>query len=165
MYDRTINIDLSPASINAAINTLNQIAADIENKTRMLNERLAILAASVASSRFGSSIYRGDNDVTITAEPTLNGWQIVASGRAVFFIEFGAGVYYNPAEPYPEPRPDGIVGIGEYGKGHGKQQAWAFYDRNGDKVITHGNPAAMPMFFAREEIQNRFREIAQEVFG
>ena len=84
--------------------------------------------------------------------------------RAVFFIEFGAGVYYNGSEPYPEPRPKDIVGIGEYGHGWGKRQAWVFYDSNGEKVVTHGNPAEMPMFYAKEEVLVRLNEIAREVF-
>ena len=162
---RTVNIDLSTSSISAAIAQLDAIEQEIERKTVMLNSRLAMLAKDVAQERFGDNMYRGENDTLVYAEPTETGWKIIAEGRAVFFIEFGAGVYYNPSEPYPEPRPEGIVGIGEYGQGKGKRQLWYFYDSNGEKIATHGNPAAMPMFFAKEEIINRLNEIAQEVFG
>lgn len=162
---RTIKIDLSTASINAAIQELAALETWIKNKTQLLNEKLAILAEAEAARRFGSAYYDGENDVDLYAEPTANGWRIIAEGRAVFFIEFGAGVYYNGSEPYPEPRPQGIVRIGEYGQGKGKRQAWGFYDTNGDLVITHGNPAAMPMFYASEEVHNRFFEIAREVFA
>ena len=163
--NQTINIELSTSSIDAAIAELSVIEQTIESKTVMLNSRLAMLAKDIAEERFGTTLYRGDNDVQIYAEPTENGWQIIAKGRAVFFIEFGAGVHYNPTEPYPEPRPEGIVGIGEYGQGKGKRQTWYFYDTNGEKVVTHGNPASMPMFFAKEAVIARLNEIAQEVFG
>lgn len=144
---------------------LNNIKLWIEQKTRELNERLAVVAANEAASRFGNAIYDGTNDVTLTAEPTANGWQIVAEGQAVFFIEFGAGVYYNGTEPYPEPRPGGIVGIGEYGKGYGKRNAWGFYNADRELVITHGNPAAMPMFYAKEAVIAQLNEIARQVFA
>lgn len=162
---RTINIELSQASVQAAIQQMNELKAWIERKTRELNERLAMVAVNEAASRFGNAIYDGTNDVTLTAEPTANGWQIVAEGQAVFFIEFGAGVYYNGTEPYPEPRPEGIVGIGEYGKGFGKRKAWGFYSEDGELVITHGNPAAMPMFYAKEEVITQLNEIARQVFA
>lgn len=162
---RTINIELSQASIQAAIQQMNELKVWIEQKTQELNERLAMVAVNEAASRFGNAIYDGTNDVTLTAEPIANGWQIVAEGQAVFFIEFGAGVYYNGTEPYPEPRPEGIVGIGEYGKGYGKRKAWGFYDEDGELVITHGNPAAMPMFYAKEEVITQLNEIARQVFA
>jgi hypothetical protein len=88
----------------------------------------------------------------------------VAEGKAVAFIEFGAGVYHNPSEPYPNPRPSGIVGIGEYGKGMGKRKAWGFKDENDELVITRGNPAAMPMWYASEEIKNSVLKVVREVF-
>lgn len=144
---------------------MNELKVWIEQKTQELNERLAMVAVNEAATHFGNAIYDGTNDVTLTAEPIANGWQIVAEGQAVFFIEFGAGVYYNGTEPYPEPRPEGIVGIGEYGKGFGKRKAWGFYDEDGELVITHGNPAAMPMFYAKEEVITQLNEIARQVFA
>jgi hypothetical protein len=57
------------------------------------------------------------------------------------------------------------VGIGEYGKGHGKQQAWGFRDESGDLVITRGNPAAMPLWYASEEMRDAIKAKFVEVFG
>ena len=105
------------------------------------------------------------NDSSVTLETIAGGYCIKAEGKAVAFIEFGAGVYHNSGEPYPKPRPDGIVGIGQYGKGLGKRQAWGFKDDSGELVITHGNPAAMPMWYASEEMRKNILKIAKEVFG
>lgn len=137
----------------------------VEEKTRLLNERLAVYGASVASARFSTAWYdEKHRDVSIDVRSTDNGWAITASGEDVLFIEFGTGVYYNGTEPYLQSRPPEVKRIGEYGKGHGKQNAWGYYDESGKLTITHGTPAAMPMWWASREIQQHLVEIAREVF-
>ena len=160
---KKITIQLSEKSINEAIKEINRYKKWVDEKTKLLIEKLAIIGAQEASVRFASAMYDGNNDVTVEVSPTDRGWVITASGEAVAFIEFGSGVYHNPGEPYPLPRPQGIVGIGEYGKGMGKRQAWGYYD-NGELVITRGNPAAMPMWYATEEMRREVLNAAREVF-
>lgn len=162
---RKITITLDDKSISNAIKELNRYKKWVDEKTKLLIEKLAIIGAHEASVRFASAMYDGDNDVAVEVGPTENGWVITASGEAVCFIEFGAGVYHNPSEPYPNPRPDGVVGIGEYGQGKGKRQAWGYYDEAGNLVITRGNPAAMPMWYATTEMEREVLRIAKEVFG
>lgn len=130
-----------------------------------LAKRLAEIGAQEASIRFTTAIYDGANDVEVSAEPTATGWKIVARGQAVCFIEFGSGVYHNSSEPYPNPRPSGIVGIGEYGQGKGKRQGWGYYDESGKLVLTKGNPAAMPLYYASQEMQRQVVKIAREVLS
>jgi hypothetical protein len=162
---KNIKISLSESSIKDAIRQLTEYKAWIEKKTALLAEKLALIGAREASIRFTTAMYDGNNDVSITVDPIENGWAIKAQGEAVCFIEFGAGVYHNPSEPYPSPRPDGVVGIGEYGKGFGKRQAWGFYDDADQLVITRGTPAAMPMYYATKEMMDTYKQIAMEVFG
>lgn len=163
---KTIQISLSQASITQAIQELEQYKRWIEAKTKALNERLANIALAEAQSGFAGALYDGENDVKLTAEPTETGWRITAQGRAVFFIEFGAGVHYNgDTEPYPEERPSGIVGIGEYGEGRGKNDSWRYKASNGEIVKTYGNPAAMPMWKGREAARAALVQIAREVFS
>lgn len=162
---KKIAFSLSESSINKAINDLKAYQKWVDAKTKLLLEKLAMIGAKEASVRFTTAIYDGVNDVSVTVSPTTNGWVISAKGQAVAFIEFGSGVYHNPVEPYPEPRPEGIVGIGEYGQGKGKQKAWGFYGESGNLVITHGNPAAMPMYYSVEKMQREVLRIAKEVFG
>ena len=162
---KKISLALNDKSIGAAIKELQRYKEWVEAKTKELCERLSVIGAYEASVRFAGAIYDGSNDVFVDVEPIDGGYAIVAKGQAVAFIEFGAGVYHNPSEPYPLPRPDGIVGIGEYGKGKGKQQAWGYYDNAGELVITRGNPAAMPMWYAMREMENEIRRIAREVFS
>ena len=165
MAGRTITVKLNSKSIGSAISEIRAYKAWVERKTLELTRRLSELGAGVARVRFSGAQYDGDNDAEVSVEAIDRGYKIVASGGAVFFIEFGAGVYYNGTEPYPEPRPAGVVGIGEYGKGYGKRKAWGFYDECGALVITHGTPAAMPMLHASRIMQQDMEKIAKEVFA
>ena len=162
---KVISMSLSASSISNAIKEVKAFRDSLEMKKDKLLEELANIGVKEASVRFTTAMYDGVNDSSVTLETISNGYAIVAEGQAVAFIEFGAGVYHNTGEPYPDPRPDGIVGIGEYGKGYGKRKAWGFKGESGELVITHGNPAAMPMWYASEEMRSNIAKIAREVFG
>jgi hypothetical protein len=163
---KVIGMSLSTKSIGQALRELKAYRDSIESREKQLLEELANIGVREASVRFTTAMYDGENDSEVTLETIDNGYCIKAEGKAVAFIEFGAGVYHNPTEPYPNPRPNGIVGIGEYGKGYGKRQAWGFRDEaSGELVITHGNPAAMPMWYASEEMRNSILTIARRVFA
>lgn len=162
---KAIKMSLNASSISDAIRELKAYRDSLEQREKRLLDELAAIGVHEASVRFTTAMYDGVNDSEVTLETIENGYRIVAEGHAVAFIEFGAGVYHNSSEPYPKPRPDGIVGIGEYGHGRGKRQAWGFKDESGELVITHGNPAAMPMWYASEEMRNSILKIARRVFG
>jgi hypothetical protein len=162
---KVIKMDLGTSSIDDAIKQLKAYRNSLDTRKDKLLKMLGEIGVREASVRFTTAMYDGTNDSSVSLETNKNGYVIVASGHAVAFIEFGAGVYHNSGEPYPDSRPDGIVGIGEYGKGRGKRQAWGYKDESGELVITHGNPAAMPMWYASEEMRNKILKIAKEVFG
>ena len=165
MKRTVINLNLSATSIDNAIKTLDAFKKDLREKEEKLMKALGEIGVQEASVRFTTAMYDGTNDVSVKLDTTKNGYAIVAEGKAVAFIEFGAGVYHNTGEPYPNPRPTGIVGIGEYGKGYGKRKAWGYRDDTGELVITRGNPAAMPMWYASEEMKNSITKIVREVWG
>lgn len=165
MRKTIIKCKLDAQDINRAIKELERYKQEFLKKEKRLIEGLAEIGLSEASVRFTTAMYDGTNDVSVRLDTSNNGYVIVAEGRAVAFIEFGAGVYHNTSEPYPNPRPNGIVGIGEYGQGKGKRKAWGYQDENGELVITRGNPAAMPMWYASEEIKNSVTKVVKEVFG
>lgn len=172
MGKKVISIKLDGKEIDKAIKELEQYKQELLRKEQRLLERLAMIGVHEASVRFTTAIYDGVNDVTITLEQTSNGYSIIANGSAVAFIEFGSGVYHNTSEPYPNPRPNGVVGIGEYGQGKGKRRAWFYKGEPGTNgelqkngvVKTRGNPAAMPMWYASEEMKRSILQIAREVF-
>ena len=164
MRKTVIKCDLSRQDIERAIVDLKEYKKKFLEREKRLLERLGEIGIKEASVRFTTAMYDGINDVSVKLDKSKNGYVIVAEGKAVAFIEFGAGVYHNTSEPYPNPRPSGIVGIGEYGSGKGKRKAWGYLDENNEVVITRGNPAAMPMWYASEEIKNKVLEIVKEVF-
>ena len=165
MRRTVIEVGLGEKAIDQAVRKLNRYKQEFLAREKRLIEGLAEIGLKEASVRFTTAMYDGTNDVSVHLDATKNGYVIVADGKAVAFIEFGAGVYHNGSEPYPNPRPQGIVGIGEYGKGHGKQKAWGYKDENDELVITRGNPAAMPMWYASEEIKNSVLKVVKEVFS
>ena len=165
MRKTVISVGLGANEIERAIRELKHYKTGFLDREKRLIEGLAEIGLKEASVRFTTAMYDGTNDVSVRLDNTSNGYVIVAEGQAVAFIEFGAGVYHNGSEPYPNPRPNGIVGIGEYGKGHGKQKAWGYFDESGELVITRGNPAAMPMWYASEEIKNSVLKVVKEVFS
>lgn len=153
------------ASIKSAIHQLALLKLWVRSKTEELNKELAAYGASVASVGFSTAPKEDGETVDVTYEKDGERWVIRASGGAAFFIEFGAGVYYNGSEPYPEERPAGVVRIGEYGKGHGKKSGWFYYDSDGHKVYTHGTPASMPMYRTKKALERKLPAIAKKVFG
>nr|DAR40326.1 MAG TPA: hypothetical protein [Caudoviricetes sp.] len=159
-----ITVSLNSGSLTNAVRELKKYQKWVREKTDLLAEKLAVIGASEASIRFARAQYDGEKQAEISVEPIENGWKIVARGDSVFFIEFGAGVYFNGAEPYPEPRPEGVSNIGEYGQGKGKQNTWGYYGPDGELVLTHGTPAAMPMYHASREMEQEILRIAREVF-
>lgn len=165
MNKTVISVGLSQDEIERAIRELKHYKQTFLDREKRLIEGLAEIGLKEASVRFTTAMYDGTNDVSVRLDTTANGYVIVAEGKAVAFIEFGAGVYHNGSEPYPNPRPSGIVGIGEYGKGYGKRKAWGYLDENNELVITRGNPAAMPMWYASEEIKNSVLKVVREVFS
>ena len=165
MRKTVIKCKLDEQDINRAIKELERYKQEFLKREKRLIEGLAEIGLKEASVRFTTAMYDGTNDVSVRLDTSNNGYVIVAEGQAVAFIEFGAGVYHNTSEPYPNPRPNGIVGIGEYGQGKGKQKAWGYKNENDELVITRGNPAAMPMWYASEEIKNSVMKVVREVFG
>ena len=172
MRKTVIECTLDKQDIDRAIQELKAYKQGFLDREQKLVKALAEIGLNDATVRFTSAAYDGINDVVVELDTTANGYVIIARGKAVAFIEFGTGVHYNRSDPYPNPRPKGIVGIGEYGKGRGKREAWGYEGEPGtngkltDKgiVITRGNPAAMPMWYASEEIKNSVLKVVKEVF-
>lgn len=151
----------SESSIKDAQEQLKAYKKTVEAKRAELVKRLSELGVDEASVRFSNAQYDGDNDVKVTTQETEKGIKIIANGKAVCFIEFGAGVARGGG--YPEDRkPEGIVGLGEYGKGHGAT-GLPWYYAHGKK--TDGNPPAMAMLSARNAMVEQVTQIAREVFG
>lgn len=172
---KTISMTLDTASIDAAIAELHKYQTEFQEKVRrlrqMIGERIAWSASRGFSSALVADVVYGTEpvaNVQVTVEHPFNNLTVVlADGADAIFIEFGAGVYNNGAagsSPHPLGAQMGYL-IGEYGKGRGKRKAWAYYDENAEKVVTHGTPAAMPMYRGMQDALRVINELVREVFG
>lgn len=149
-------------SVKAAIKQLQEYKRDmLQTKCDEFTRRLAETGREIASMRFESAEYDGDNDVTVSVSGDGSSLKVVANGKAVCFIEFGSGVARGGGYP-ADRKPEGIVGLGQYGKGHGATgEPW--YYAHGKK--SDGNPPAMAMLNARDTMVEMVTQIAREVFG
>lgn len=173
---KVIRFRLDSRSIQGAIREIEAYKRRLSKIKDDICLNLAKIGMQEASIRFASAQYDGKNDSVVTIEQTENGYKVVASGNAVAFIEFGTGVHYNAGVSYPLEKPSGIVGVGEYGKKQGKKDEWRY---NGDPgtngelrtsssgetyVVTHGNPAQMPMYNALTAMRSEVERIVREAF-
>ena len=180
----TIRINpLDPDSIDKAVRDLAEYRKKLNARITKFTAALAEIGRQRAEERFASAEYDGNNDVRVTADETENGWVINADGAAVCFIEFGAGIHYNTSNAnYPANRPLGLSEIGTYGKRHGSEDSWKFIDETGlaetkgggkmittksgqTLIITHGNPAFMPMYYASNLMRQEIVKLAKEIFS
>jgi len=161
----TINV-FDPKSIDAAIKAVEDYKKSLETKVKRLAERLAEIGRAEAEVGFQQAIYDGTNDVVVSVSPIENGYAVNADGKAVCFIEFGTGKFYQDTNRNYRGRiPDGVVDIGEYGSHHGMHPPWNFIDESGNVVLTYGNPANLPMFYASQEMRAFIIDTAKEVFA
>lgn len=172
---KKVEITLSGRDIDRLLREVEDWKNWLLDRTTVFLGRLAQEGMEIASAKFEQAVYDGTNDVSVTVEPRGNNVRaVVATGKATLFIEFGTGV------TYPDNHPEaGELGMkrGEYGQGHGKQQSWGYYGEPGTNgllkekknggfvVITHGNPANMPMYETVKELEDRLTDIAKEVFS
>lgn len=170
-----INVPLSIPAYDSLIRKVEDLGNWQSDRAIVFADRLAQEGLEIASVKFSQAVYDGMNDVSVTVEPRGNNVRaVVATGGATLFIEFGTGVTYP--DDHPEAEELGMK-RGEYGQGHGKQHSWGYYGDPGTNgvlkekknggfvVITHGNPANMPMYKTVKELQDRLTEIAKEVFS
>lgn len=155
-----IELKLDNRSIGNAVKAVQKYQLWVAAKEKELRSRLAMLGATVASIRFARAIYTGSNDVTVRVDDMGSVAVIYAEGEAVAFIEFGAGSTYGYGHPQT-----GEFGVGPGtfpdGKGHwNNPKGWWF----GSSQHTYGNPPAMAMYDAVQEIAKSVTEIAREVF-
>ena len=184
MAKKVITFGLNTKDIDRAIKEIEQYKIEFQKKVDTYRKRIAEEIAVNASLNFGSAqmedivgtivngkIVHGSRprtpDVTVRVDERGSIAVVVADGEDAVWCEFGAGVYHNGSvgnSPNPYGKDLGFT-IGSYGKGHGKQQKWGYYDENGEIVITRGTPASMPMYNAVQEVMRKAIEIAKEVFG
>lgn len=169
-------MEIKVKGLDGLIKKLKAYQKSLEEKQHRLLEELVKVGIDVASVKFQTAQYDGDNDVIVNRQPEWvedNKLFLTARGNAVTFIEFGTGVHY--AEQHPKAAALGAI-HGTYGQGKGSRDSWGYYGNPGtngkivkenDKgtvVLTHGNPPARAMYDSAKEMRNQVATIAREVF-
>lgn len=163
-----IRFSFSTESINNAIKRLEEYKEEFAYKNELFVQRLANIGLTVARAKVVS--VKGDANTNVLFEVKLDSFgsfkqaRIKMSGEDVLFIEFGAGIHYNPTD-HPLANEFGY-GVGTYpGQTHAYDDYWFYVDEDGVKHMSQGTEAAMPMYEATLEIIKQIRTIAKEVFG
>lgn len=172
---KTVKVTLSQRGIDTLLREIESYTVWLKERSQVLLDRLAQAGFEVASARFAKAAYDGTNDASVSMETRGDGVRaVVAVGASVLFIEFGTGVTYP--DNHPQAAELGMK-RGEYGKGHGKQSFWDYYGDPGTNgvvkmkkdgstvVITHGNPANMPMYETVKELETILPDLVKEVFS
>jgi len=172
---KTVKVPLSQRGIDTLLREIESYTVWLKERSQVLLDRLTQAGFEIASARFAKAAYDGTNDASVSMEMRSEGVRaVVAVGASVLFIEFGTGVTYP--DNHPQAAELGMK-RGEYGKGHGKQSSWGYYGDPGTNgvvkmkkdgstvVITHGNPANMPMYETVKELEAMLPELVKEVFS
>ena len=172
---KTVKVPLSQRGIDTLLREIESYTVWLKERSQVLLDRLAQAGFEVASARFAKAAYDGTNDASVSMETRSEGVRaVVAVGASVLFIEFGTGVTYP--DNHPQAAELGMK-RGEYGQGHGKQSSWGYYGDPGTNgvvkmkkdgstvVITHGNPANMPMYETVKELEAMLPKLVKEVFS
>lgn len=167
-----IKLTLSPDGIKRAQEEVLAYKSLLDERLEEFVRRLADIGVDVASAKFSTAQYDGDNDVTVHMEQNGKVARVVAEGKAVAFIEFGTGI------AYPE-HPSGSYKHGTYGRGQGANpNGWVYNGSPGSRgqpVIgrdglerpgvyrSRGNPPAEAMWSAATEMAAQITQIWREV--
>jgi hypothetical protein len=164
---------LDPKSITAAINELREYQTDIENKTRILAQRLTDLGAEIVRIKIvGMGAYYSGallSGVDGYYSPMLNTGFIRVTSDHVAFVEFGTGVK-GQASPHRN---------GEYLSKAAWQYAtgakifttkdgrvgWIYPTRDGGFKFTEGMKSRPFMYETALELERKFPQLAKEVFS
>lgn len=177
MANKTVfTLELSKESVKELRDMVERYAKTLDQRCAKLLARLGEIGERTAREGFAGAQYDGTNDVSVTLDRVApDTIRVVANGEAVAFIEFGSGLI-----GYGHPNAGALgFGPGTYpGKGHwDNPNGWTYYGEQGtngvwvvnrpgrgDLFRTHGNPPAMGMANATEEMLREVVRIAQEEF-
>lgn len=168
-----ITVSLDSADIFRVVDKLNAYEHRLREKANKICERLSFIGAWEATTGFSQAIYDGDKDFDVRVDPVENGFEIIADGETVLFLEFGAGITYGYGHPQATefgmgpgtwPYPHGMPVHGKWMWNWENPNGWYFTDGAGEKHHTYGNAPAMPMYNTAKDLRSKVEEVAREVF-
>jgi len=152
-------------SIDDIIKGLESYKRSLKVKADALVKALAEAGCEAVTVTYAGTRYTGPRDVKVTVEERGPGkYAIVASGKTVLFVEFGAGVYLGGGHPNPMG-----YGPGTYpGKGHWDDPNGWYLPKSAmgkSGVHTYGNAPSAAMYHTAKSLRAMLEQAAREVFG
>lgn len=177
---KTINLDLK--AISNLTNNLEMFSNELTRMQDSLSEDIASTGLIYLQNQYASS-KKDDNitDINPGIEKTMNGYNIISSGKDVIYEEFGTG---DKGEKSPYKGDKSKYNLNEYNSGktiidiskisnqsildelatHGivSGKFWS-YSKNGDTKLTQGVPAGMEMYNTDNQLKDvEIRRIVTE---
>jgi hypothetical protein len=170
---KTINVKLDPHSVADAIKEIQQYQKDVENKVRLLLQRLTDLGADIARIKIVSmgAYYSGEllSGVDGYYSPTLNVGFVRVTSDHVAFVEFGTGVVgqTNPhknGEYLSKAAWQYATGAKIFTTKEGKV-GWIYPTNDGGFRFTEGMQSRPFMYETALELSRNFANIVKAVFS
>lgn len=165
-------INIKFTNLDKIINRVERLNKLFDEKTARFLDELSKIGINTATVEFSTAQYDGTNDVVVDDKPhwiSDTKLQIKARGSSVTFIEFGSGVRYKTR--HPKELKLGFI-RGEFGYKQGSDPPWTYEGEAGSngrrlangRILTYGNPPAMAMYHAAQDMRDSIEKIAKEVF-
>ena len=169
---RTVIVKLDPQGIADAIEQINAYRKEVEDRTRLLCQRMVDLGAAIARIKIiqFDAIDKGElvNSVGGYYSPLLNAGFVKVSSDHAVFVEFGTGVIGmdNPHENYE------YLAKASWAYASGRtifttkdgRVGWIYPTDDGQWRFTEGMESRPFMYHTALELARQFPKIAQGVF-
>ena len=164
---KKIITNLGTRDLTRAVKEINDYRREISDKVKLFVETLQAEGISVANASLvnikGDSTNAGVVSYDVNSSGDIVSAVIALEGKDALFVEFGAGIQFNPVD-HPLAAQLGY-GIGTYPSKHPPNKAiFPGYWYYGDGRLSVGTEAAMPMYKAAENARNTYIRKAIEIF-
>lgn len=133
-------------------------------KANELVKQLAEIGANVASIHFAGGFIDGNDGVNVSVVPLNDGYEVLANGESVCFLEFGTGLAAGNGYDTTDITPPVEITPGSWslteGSGQFANKGYWYYDGRKYEMTT----PRMGMYHAYSESKRQIEQIAREVF-
>ena len=154
-------------SIDDIIRGLEDYKKSLKVKADELVKALAEAGCEAVTVTYAGTRYTGPRDENVTVEERGVGkYAIVASGRTVLFVEFGAGVYLG--EGHPQAEEFGYGPTTYPGQIHAADPNGWYLPKSAmgiSGVHTYGNAPSAAMYHTAKSLRAMLEQAAKGVFG
>lgn len=168
---KKLQINLDSREIKKTISQLNAFKKQLNSELKNSVSELCDIGAAEIQVAASTTVSDDDNlsrgvstNKRIAANGTRVNAELIANGKDIAFMEFGAGIHYNGAagsSPRPAPgiRPSFDYKIGQYGYHLGMLDSWKYTDADGQTHETHGTKASMPIYHAWKKMKEQAQSV------